>query len=78
MPDGQGRAASRAASRSEARRIDVESYRMEVAEYPQEIGCDRLRMRNGAIKKDLTGMGDFILEIGVSAEGTAFIHGWRY
>ncbi len=32
-------------------------------------------MRNSAMKKDLTGMGDFFQEVEVSAEGTAFIHG---
>ena len=29
-------------------------------------------------EKDLTGRGDLFSEIGVSADGTAFIHGWRY
>ncbi len=32
-------------------------------------------MRNGGIKKELTGMGDFFPGIEVSAEGMAFIHG---
>jgi len=39
------------------------------------VGWGKARMRNGAIKKDLTGIGDFFPEIGVSADGTAFIHG---
>ena len=48
---------------------------MEVAEYPQKIGCVMHRMRNGAIKKDLIGVGDFFPEIGVSADGTVLMHG---
>jgi hypothetical protein len=47
------------ASRPEAARIDAERLRRELVEYPHEIGCGRLAMRNTANIKDLAGWVEF-------------------
>jgi hypothetical protein len=49
VPEGQGGTAMRAASVLDSRRREAERERKEVAEYPDEIGCERLMMRNGVI-----------------------------
>jgi hypothetical protein len=53
VPEGAGRAASRAACRSEARRREAERARVEVTEYTDEIGWGRLMMRKGGMKNYL-------------------------
>ncbi len=68
----------RAGYAPEAHRREAERLRREVAEYSQENRSGIAGDAERRIKNELTGMGDFFPGIGVSAEGTAFIHGLRY